>query len=172
MTVSANIWIKVGTVPDVAMSELAKRQPLALQRRVAEQLEDGADGVQSRSHSRGVVVSAGGTGVDELGIDVEYADADRPWRDILGYLGAAPPQDLKVETACRAWTVWEAAYKAMGRFPDPASLPFESSAQSVPQSPVQLEPGVWRQSHQVMPGFEASIVWRGPRLTPKWSIIS
>ena len=73
----------------------------------------------SRSHSRGLVaVAVGNPPLLRLGIDIEYADPGRPWRDITAlYMPGAAPGGLGPMEGCRLWTFGEAYFKAFAQTP-------------------------------------------------------
>ena len=104
----------------------ARRHPKSAQRLTASAIHAalGPDWrLASHSHSRGTVaVCVANPPITCLGVDVEYADPARPWREIAAlYLPSAQTADLDASAFCRLWTFGEAHFKAFGQVP-PAGL--------------------------------------------------
>lgn len=94
----------------------------AVQRALADELASAMGAgwrLTSRSHSRGVAaVALANPPITRLGIDVEYADPARPWREIAAmFLPEAAAAGLDPPKICRLWTFGEAHLKAFGTQP-------------------------------------------------------
>jgi phosphopantetheinyl transferase len=148
-------WIEPTTV----------RHPKASQRAVADQItrKAGPDWrLWSRSHSRGTIaVAAGNPPLTRLGIDVEYADPRRPWRDIAAaYLpDLGPDEDLDPQAVCRAWTFGEAHFKAFGSPPAPAILTNVIRAPEPGDEPVAFGARRYWYSERLPEDFWLTLVW-------------
>ena len=157
------IILNVQTFPNMEARHPLKSQRIAAdlaQQRAANTLRGRVDAV-SRSHSYGVsAVAVSDRG--PIGLDVELASPDRPWADVLKYIGAEiePQQSITHQTGCRVWTLYEAWYKAFGDYPDAHLLndwaKREETAYGL--SPVADSVFAWRGQ---LKRFDFSIVWRG-----------
>lgn len=78
----------------------------------------------SVSHSRGWAAVAGVVGAKDMrvGLDIEYIDASRNWRGVLGALAPSAALNLPPTASALIWTFYEAHYKATGDFPDEAEI--------------------------------------------------
>jgi phosphopantetheinyl transferase len=115
----------------------------------------------SRSHSRGLAaVAVGNAPLVRLGIDVEFADPARPWREIVDfYLPGATPAHLEPPQACRLWTFGEAYFKAFGETPSADLLLRISQVPPFEDEPVTFQSRCWWWSEDVNEGFVLSLVW-------------
>ncbi len=126
----------------------------------------------SISHSRGVAMAAaldmpGGTFVALLGCDVEFTDTRRRWVEIGSFLtGETFAGDAA--QACRAWTLAEAWFKAFQVWPAHSLVrrALYGAGGQAPGNMRTLASSVHWYAFEPVPGFQASMVWRGPALTP------
>jgi phosphopantetheinyl transferase len=147
------------------MQPIAARHAKAAQRALADQMTDkiGPDWrLWSRSHSRGTVaVAAGNPPLTRLGVDVEYADPRRPWREIAAtYLPEFQSEPgIDPSTLCRLWTFGEAHLKAFGSAPDADVL--RSVMQSPPpeDEPVAFASRCYWYSEPLPDGFWLTLAW-------------
>lgn len=128
------------------------------------------DCLTSVSHSRGVamaaVLAAGSHArLWRLGCDVECADAPRHWGEIGAFLtGDAIARDAR--TACRAWTLAEAWFKAFGAWPLQSLVARAMARRQSDGDTITLASSVYWYAFAPVDGFEASIVWRGDAFKP------
>jgi hypothetical protein len=95
-----------------------------------------------------------------LGIDVEYADPGRPWRDIAAfYLPGAVAAGFGPGEACRLWTFGEAHFKAFGQAPSADLLVRIAGTSLADDEPVSFQSRRWWWSEEVGEGFVLSLVW-------------
>jgi hypothetical protein len=78
-----------------------------------------AEGPSSKSHSRDLVAAALAP-AGRVGIDVEYRAPGRRIEQVAEHIMHAPAADA--DAAYRAFTFWEAYFKAFGEWPDRALL--------------------------------------------------
>jgi phosphopantetheinyl transferase len=141
------------------------RHPKATQRAAADEIarKIGADWrLWSRSHSRGTVVAAAGNPpLTRLGVDVEYADPRRPWRNIAAiYLPEYRSESqIDVSTLCRLWTFGEAHFKAFGSVPDAELLRRIMQAPPPEDEPVMFGPRRYWYSEPLPDNFWLTLVW-------------
>jgi hypothetical protein len=110
------------------------------------------EGPSSKSHSRDLVAVALAE-VGRVGIDIEYRATGRPIEKIAHHLMDAAPSDALA--AYRAFTFWEAYFKAFGHFPGKALL--RAVAGGV--GPAQVLDGL-RLLHDTVEGdFSLTLVW-------------
>ena len=146
----------VRLVPDAARGERVARalQSAAAADLLAElRLRTGVgEGPSSKSHSRDLVaVALAETG--RVGIDAEYRAAGRPIEKIAHHLMDAAPSDMMA--AYRAFTFWEAHYKACGHFPEKALL----RAVAGSAAPAQEMDGLFVLHCGVEDDFSLTLVW-------------
>lgn len=131
------------------------------QRSVAREIRQAAaESILSHSHSRGIIaVASASPPVAKLGVDVEYIDSSRPWREIAAiYMPAAAGTSLDDSDFCQLWTFGEAHFKAFGETPSPgllvqiARLPMSGDA-------VEFQPRRHWRSEKLEEGFWLSVVW-------------
>ncbi|MDP3735780.1 MAG: hypothetical protein Q8R02_00230 [Hyphomonadaceae bacterium] len=148
--------------------ELGKLAPVTTrhrredQRRVAREIRQAAPAgsILSHSHSRGIIaVASASLPVVKLGIDVEFIDPARPWREIAAvFMPAAAGTSLGDSDFCRLWTFGEAHFKAFGETPSPdmlvevARLPIDDEAR-------EFQPRRFWRSEKLAEGFWLSVVW-------------
>lgn len=144
---------------------LTARHPRTVQRAAADALAGKAGpgwALRSRSHSRGTVaVAMGNAPLTRLGVDVEYADPRRPWRDI----GAAWLPEVRDDpaidaaTVCRLWTFGEAYFKAFGSAPAPGLLRSVRRAPAPDDEPVAFAARRYWYSEALPESFWLTLVW-------------
>jgi phosphopantetheinyl transferase len=141
----------------------AARHSRADQRTVADQMirKIGPDWrLWSRSHSRGTIaVAAGNAPLSRLGVDVEYTDPRRPWRDIATAYVPNLGQELDPSTACRAWTFGEAYFKAFGANPAADILTNVIRAPTPDDEPVAFGARRYWYSECLPDDFWLTLVW-------------
>ena len=149
------------------LEPVSARHPRATQRALADHLRqrleaDGDWRLHSRSHSRGTVAVAGGNPpLTRLGVDVEYADPRRPWRDIASlWLPAfADTRGLGPPEFCRGWTFGEAHLKAFGAVPAPETLIAALRAPHSDDEPVRFGARRYWYSEPLPGDFWLTLVW-------------
>lgn len=150
-----------------AQQELARTAQSAVDREIAV----GGDVLRSLSHSRGLAMaSALGAGNEAfagaIGCDVECVDTQRSWREIGVFL-AGEAYSGDPETACRAWTLAEAWFKAFGVWPVQPLVRRALATEARQDQAVALAASVYWWWTAPCPGFLASVVWRGDGVTPQ-----
>jgi hypothetical protein len=117
--------------------------------------------LMSRSHSRGLAaVAVANAPLVRLGIDIEYADPTRPWRDIAEvYLPGAAAARLGPADVCRLWTFGEAYFKAFGENPDADQLLKIARTPLDDDEPFAFRSRRWWWSEDAGDGFVLSLVW-------------
>lgn len=140
------------------------RHPRTFQRAAAVALEHTLGTgwrLASRSHSRGLTaVAVANAPLVRLGIDVEYADPGRPWREIAEfYLPGAETAHLGPTEACRLWTFGEAYFKAFGLAPSADLLLQIAQAPLDEDEPFTFRSRHWWWSEDAGDGFVLSLVW-------------
>ena len=140
------------------------RYPRAAQRAAAEEIVSKlGEGwlLTSRSHARGLAaVAVANTPVTRLGVDIEYADPARPWRDIAAfYLPGVTHAGLGPVEACRAWTFGEACFKAFGEPPASELLARIARAPPHDDEPIAFQSRRWWWSEDAGEDFVLSLVW-------------
>lgn len=112
-------------------------------------------GASSKSHSRGMVAAAVAP-AGQVGIDVEFK---APARNIAAGARWLLGDDSAADegAAYRAWTFWEAHFKAFGAWP-PRELVREAALSDAHIS--QLGEGVFV-LHEQIEGFALTLVWHG-----------
>jgi len=146
----------VRLLPDAARGERVSRalQSAAAADLLAElRLRTGVgEGPSSKSHSRDLVaVALAETG--RVGIDAEYRAAGRPIEKIAYHLMNAAPSN--VLAAYRAFTFWEAYYKAFGHFPEKPLLRAVAGSAAVTR---ELD-GLFVLHRSVETDFSLTLVW-------------
>lgn len=101
-----------------------------------------------------------------IGCDVECVDARRSWREIGVFL-AGETYSGDPETACRAWTLAEAWFKAFGVWPVQSLVRRALAAEAGQGENVALAASAYWWWTTPCPGFLASLVWRGDGVTPQ-----
>jgi hypothetical protein len=146
------------------LAPVTARHPRADQRNAASEL--GAKlgtgwALTSRSHSRGLAaVAVGNAPLLRLGIDVEYAGPERPWRDIAeAYLPKDTAAALGPVEACRLWTFGEAHFKAFSAIPSADLLMRIAQAPLDDDEPLAFQSRRWWWSEDAGDGFVLSLVW-------------
>jgi hypothetical protein len=136
----------------------------ALQRQTATAMEAALDGswaLTSRSHSRGTIaVAAANSPITRLGVDVEYADPARPWRDIVAVFMSATahiPEDAS--SLCRVWTFGEAYRKAFDEIPAPELLARIAATPPPDDEPIAISARRYWYSEPLRDNFWLSLVW-------------
>jgi len=153
----------------IAAAPLDTRLPRAAQSQAARALLDritaGTHMAFSKSHSRtAVAVAASHNAGVSVGIDIEWMAPERPFTTVaLGYLGTAAA-GVAVSDFYRAWTFYEAFFKAFQRPPAPAAI--EETLSSSARSVCQLRDGTRVIQHCVADGFQLSLVWSGGDCVP------
>ena len=147
------------------MQPITARHAKAAQRALAGQMTEklGPDWrLWSRSHSRGTVaVAAGNPPLTRLGVDVEYADPRRAWREIAA---AYMPEfrgdpGIDASTLCRLWTFGEAHLKAFGSVPDPDVLDRMMQTRPPEDEPVAFANRRYWYSEALPDSFWLTLVW-------------
>ena len=116
----------------------------------------------SRSHSRGTVaIAAGNSPLTQLGVDVEYADPRRPWREIAAaYLPEFHSRlGVDISALCRLWTFGEAYLKAFGSVPEPDLLRRVLHAPLPEDEPVAFADRRYWYSEILPDDFWLTLVW-------------
>ncbi len=111
-----------------------------------------AEGPSSKSHSRDLVAVALAE-AGRVGVDAEYRAAGRPIEKIAHHLMDAAPSDARA--AYRAFTFWEAYFKAFGHFPEKALL----RAVAGSAAPTQELDGLLVLHRNVETDFSLTLVW-------------
>ncbi|MBI1359101.1 MAG: hypothetical protein GC155_02330 [Alphaproteobacteria bacterium] len=141
------------------------RHPRAAQRALAADMRAslGAGwGLLSHSHSRGAVaVAAGNPPLTRLGVDLEYIDPKRPWRDIAAIYvpNGATAGEADASAVCRAWTFGEAYFKAFGAAPGPDILSRVFEAPPQDDEPACFASRRYWYSERLPDDFWLSLVW-------------
>ena len=141
------------------------RHPRAAQRAMADDLarKSGSDwGLWSRSHSRGTIaVAVGNPPLTRLGVDVEYADPNRPWREIAAaYLPEVHATlGADASTLCRLWTFGEAHLKAFGSTAQPEVLLRTIETLPSEDEPIAFAPRCYWYSEALPDDFWLTLVW-------------
>jgi phosphopantetheinyl transferase len=144
---------------------VAARHPKPAQRAVAAEItrKIGPDWrLWSRSHSRGTVaVAAGNSPLTRLGVDVEYVDPKRPWRDIAAaYLPDFGSESLAdASTLCRLWTFGEAHLKAFGSVPTADILTNVMRTAAPDDEPIRFGARRYWYSEALPDDFWLTLVW-------------
>jgi hypothetical protein len=141
------------------------------QRRAAEELEAclyhkfdvHVQITRSRSHSRGMVGAALAAGPGRpLGLDLEWMDAARDWREIAAwYFGGAAPDRLDLTGFYRAWTFGEAWFKAVGTLPASAAWLAASADLGDRGVPFAPKGGLCALHRRIGADFMLCLVWDG-----------
>jgi len=156
----------------IAAGPPVKRLPRAMQSQAARDLlariAARAEAVSSRSHSRtAIAVAATETPGVSIGIDIEWMAPERPVAAIAGsYLGAAA-SGLSIPEFYRAWTFYEAFFKAFQHAPSPALI-LEALSSSGEHTVCRLRDGISAIQHRVADGFQLSLVWSGGDCIPDY----
>ena len=154
----------------IAAGPPGRRLPRAMQSQAARDLLARIAGetqtTSSRSHSRAAVaVAASPRAGLSLGIDIEWIAPERPIAAIArDYLGAASA-GLSVREFYRAWTFYEAFFKAFQRSPSPAAIAEVLASRA---DMCRLHDGTQIVQRRVKDGFQLSLVWSGGECVPDY----
>ncbi len=134
------------------------------QRQAVDAMEAQLDGqwaLKSRSHSRGTIaVAAANHPITRIGIDVEYADPARPWREIAAiFMPATAHTSSDTGQLCRVWTFGEAYRKAFGEVPSPDLLQRIAAMPPPDDEPIAISARRFWYSEPLRDGFWLSLVW-------------
>lgn len=132
------------------------------QRRIAWEIRQAAPAgsVLSHTHSRGVIaVASAAAPVMKLGVDAEYIDPARPWREIAAvFMPAAAGAALDAGDFCRLWTFGEAHFKAFGETPSPDLL-VDVARLGDSDDTREFHPHRFWRNERLAEGFWLSVVW-------------
>jgi phosphopantetheinyl transferase len=147
------------------LTPVTARHSRTAQRSLADQImqENGADWtLWSRSHSRGAIaVASGNPPLTRLGVDIEYTDPKRPWRDIAGaYLpDFRRESNADAPMACCLWTFGEAYFKAFGTVPPADILTGVMRTAAPDDEPVRFGARRFWYSEALPDDFWLTLVW-------------